>query len=378
MFRTYCRLNVSKVTVTKTAAKPIAAAAAMTNRAMSAYSGNIYPVAISEQLATLGFKSNLWLTERQMSAFGVTLLADQKEKGFKTTTANGTPYMLYNAMQTSDPAKIEASKGKLAAYNALTKEKFFGNLEAAFNAEMSKYKVNEWIGEKEVQGLNLALQANATPVSIQMEFEDTVSTPEGNKVEKKVVTKSYYNVAQLQNPEVVEKIRKAYPISTSTGKRYTPYMAIPLLKVALERNYESPFWTTMQGAQALGLIVKDPMAGVDIAVTDNKVLTFYNASQTSNPSKVATAAYRAQFAPRSAFSGSPYPEPTNSALSTAALKKKLRSVYWLTEKQAAFLGVSVLDGQEPTEVVMNDGIIRLYNADQTNGKEAIEARNRGK
>jgi len=346
-------------------------------KAVSALSGNAYPAEIAEQLAKMGFSSNVWLTERQMATVGVSLLDEQRGKGFTSTTKDGKSFLLYNASQTSDPAKIESRKGKLTSVNALTGDRMYGDIEVALNSAMSKYTQNEWVTESAVQDLGLALKADATPVSVTLQFRETEAdgTAAG---EARTVTKTYYNVAEVTNAGVIPMAKKLYPISSTTGKRYSVQVAMPLLRAALENKYDSPFWTTLHGAQAMGLVVKDPTAGVDVAVSNSKVTTFFNACQTSNPAKVATQAYRAQFSPRSAMSGAPYPEPANAELSAAALKRKFRSVYWLTQKQAAFLGVQIMANQEPVEVAMSDGVIRVYNAEQTTGKDILEARYKGK
>jgi hypothetical protein len=346
-------------------------------KAVSALSGNAYPPQIAEDLSKLGFASNVWLTEGQMGKAGVTLLEAQRGKGYTSTTTDGKSFMLYNATQTSDPATIEARKGKLTSTNAVTGERMYGDIEAALNSAMTKYTQNEWVTEAIVQGLGLTLKAGATPVSVTLQFRETDA--EGTAAgEARTVTKTYYNIAEVANADVIPMARKVYPVSSTTGKRYAAQVALPLLRAALENKYDSPFWTTLHGAQSMGLVVKDTTAGVDVAVTNSKVTTFFNACQTSNPAKVATQAYRAQFAPRSAMSGAPYPEPANAELSAAALQRKYRSVYWLTQKQAAFLGIQIMANQEPVEVSMSDGVIRVYNAEQTTSKDAVEARYKGK
>ena len=75
------------------------------------------------------------------------------------------------------------------------------------------------------------------------------------------------------------------------------------------------------------------------------------------------------------MSGKVYVDSTVRALSTAAIKNQHSSVYWLTRKQATFLGFEITAGQEPTEITMEQGPpIRVFNASQTNSKDAIEAR----
>lgn len=346
-------------------------------RAVSAISGNAYPAPMATQMVQMGFSSEAWLTEKQMELVGVTLKPEQNGKGFAATTAEGKSFMLYNASQTSDATKVEAAKDrKLIATYALTGERFFGDIQSALNSNMSKYSTNEWLTQTQVEGLGLALKPGAVPVTITLQLRETAE--DGETATERTMTKSYFNIGELVDATAISTIRKLFPISVSTGKRYSNSMAVPLLRAALENKFTSPFWTTLNGAQALGLVVKDPSAGVDVPVSNSKVVTLFNACQTDNANKLATAAYRAQFAPRSAISGAPYPEPANTELAQAALKQRFRSVYWLTQKQAAFLGVEILAGQQPSQITMPDGVLNVFNAEQTTGKEMLEARYRGK
>ena len=118
----------------------------------------------------------------------------------------------------------------------------------------------------------------------------------------------------------------------------------------------------------MGLSVKNASAGVDIAGK-----TFFNAA------KVAAQTYKASVTnaplqPRSATSGVMFAGSAAYALSRSAMKNRHSSVYWLTQKQATFLGVVIKDGETPTEITMEDHSVRLFNASQTNNKDAIEAR----
>jgi len=240
---------------------------------------------------------------------------------------------------------------------------------------MGSYKTNEWLLDTEAEALGLTMKAGSTAVEVTTQMEETVTNPDGT-VATTITSKmkKYYNGECLEKPELLLKYRSIFPISASSGKRYSTFMAMPLMKVALERGYDSPFWITLQGVTTAGLLVKDTTAGVDVRINDTKIMTFYNACQTNNAKKVATMAYKAQFAPRSAVTGSPYPEPAMSTLSAAALRLKVRSVFWMTAKQAEFLNVQILPDQQPTEVPMNDGMMMVYNAQQTTGQASIESR----
>lgn len=344
-------------------------------QAFSAASGARYPTAVAEKLAQRGFPSTLWLTEKQMKFAGVQLAPDQKEKGYAMTTETGVNFLLYNAAQTTDAKRVEAMKGRLVPYYALTGEKIPGDMAVVFGAQAANYPTNRWFSKKELEGLGLKVKATAKPVTVSFQFKDTVKNADGTEVaQERNVTKDFFNVTELETPEVEQKIAAMYPISASTGRKYHKKIAVALLRVALEKGYSNPFWTTLQNAQSLGLTVKNTSAGVDISVGKDKTMTFYNAEETSNAGKIASAAYKAQFAPRSAMSGAAYPDPANTELVAAALRNRHRSVYWLTQKQAQFLNVSILPGQQPTEVKTSDGTIRVFNADQTSDRKAIEER----
>ena len=100
MFRSFLRMNVATATTAKTAA----------SCAMSAAIGSAYPAAMAETLDKMGFASNLWLTERQTKAVGLAVSPAQKDKGFAAKFKDGVDYMIYNAEQTTDPAKVGTLK----------------------------------------------------------------------------------------------------------------------------------------------------------------------------------------------------------------------------------------------------------------------------
>ena len=358
-----------KTSIQVTAKKPSAF------RAVSAASGAAYPAAIAESLDKLPFASNLWLSERQMKVIGVAVAPAHKGKGFTSKGKGGITFSLFNADQTTDRAKVETFKGRMVATSALTGEKMIGDVAQALTSSVANFPTNEWLSAKEVEGLALALKPNATPVAVSFKFTDKTELADGKEsVAEREVTKMFYNVADVAKPEAVAQAAKMIPMSASSGKAYSKNMVLPLLRAAIANKFTSPFWTTLSGAQAMGLLVKDAKAGVEIAVSSSKTMTFFNAEQTNNAAKVAAHAYKAQFQPRSAMSGSPYPEPTSSALSAASMKNRHKSVFWLTFKQASFLGVEILPGQKPTEVPMSEGSIKVFNADQTSSKETIEAK----
>ena len=167
--------------------------------------------------------------------------------------------------------------------------------------------------------------------------------------------------------------KRLSPISASTGRKYAKEIAVQLLREALQKRYESPFWLTQNACRVLGLTLKPQSEGVPVSVaSSSKQIVLFNADCTNNPSKVASESYKAQFQPRSAVSGALYPEPTSSELSSFALKNKFRSLYWLTYKQASFLGVDIVPGQKPAEVFLGSVYVKVYNADQTTNKKKVE------
>ena len=362
-------------------AQPEAVAKAAKMYPVSASSGKAYSsnMALPMLRAAIANKytSPYWITLSEAKAMG--LLVKDASAGVEIAvwTSKETPKvmaMFFNAEQTTDPAKVEAFKGRMKPTHALTGEKIDGPL----SASAAKFPTNEWVSDKEVVGLALALKPNATPVSLTIKFTDKMALPDGKEsVTEREVTRVFYNVADVAQPEAVAKAAKMYPVSASSGQAYSSNMALPMLRAAIANKYTSPFWTTLGGAQAMGLLVKDASAGVEIAVSADKVMTFFNADQTNNAAKVAAHTYKAKFQQsdqRSAMSGNTFIGSAQTALSTAAMKNRHSSVYWLTRKQATFLGFEITAGQEPTEIAMNEGSIRVFNASQTNNKDAIGAR----
>ena len=275
--------------------------------------------------------------------------------------------MIYNAEQTTDRAKVEALLNKGSATNALTGDaiKYRANA-ITLTASAAKFPTNKWLSDKEVEILALTLKPNATPVSHKWTVK-----PSGREE-----TRVFYNIADVANPQTVADAAKLYPVSAASGQAFSGDLALTLLRAAIANKYKSPFWTTLAGAEMIGLQITDVNAGVStpVSVRFPGSKTFFNAAQTNNPAKVETAAYKAKFQPRSAMSGGMYNGPAQTVLSTAAMENRHSSVYWLTRKQATFLGVEIMPGEKPTEIATDEGSIRLFNASQTNSKDAIRAR----
>ena len=345
--------------------------------AISAISGQHYPKKISEELAQKKFKSNVWLTETQMKLADVTLKPKERENGYSLTTIDGIERgVIYNASQTSSPERVEALTGKLGSFMALTGTEFSRGLAIAFVKYAGMYPSNEWVTAKQVNMLELKLKPGARAVNVAYSSLSNSETVEAdiNSTDPEA-TIPFYNVSDLETPEIMKKMRNLYPISASSGRRYTRDIALRLLRAVIKRGFDSPFWLTLGSMQNMGLRVKGNLAGTTILVNQQgKELVLFNASQTNAPNKVATETYRAQFHPRSAMSGALYPEPTSSELSAAALRYKHKSIYWLTFKQASFLGVEILKNQKPVEVRMGDGTVQVYNANQTTDREKLESR----
>ena len=158
MFRSILRMNVATATTAKTAA----------SRAMSAATGSTYPAVMAETLDKMGFASNLWLTEGQMKTVGLAVNPAQKDKGFLSKGSNGFPYVLYNAEQTTDPAKVgNLRRATSSATYALTGQKIAGpDIISSLTASAAKFPTNEWLSDKEVEGLALALKPNASATEI--------------------------------------------------------------------------------------------------------------------------------------------------------------------------------------------------------------------
>ena len=227
-------------------------------RAVSAATGAAYPAAIAESLDKLPFASNLWLSERQMKTIGVAVAPAHAGKGFTSKGKGGITFSLFNADQTTDRAKVETFKGRMVATSALTGEKMIGDVAQALTSSVANFPTNEWLSAKEVEGLALALKPNATPVAVSFKFTDKTELADGKEsVAEREVTKMFYNVADVAKPEAVAQAAKMIPMSASSGKAYSKNMVLPLLRAAIANKFTSPFWTTLSGAQAMGLLVKD-------------------------------------------------------------------------------------------------------------------------
>ena len=197
MFRSILRMNVATAITAKTAA----------SRAMSAATGKAYPAAMAETLDKMGFASYLWLTETQMKSVGLAVSPAQKDKGFNAK-GDFSGFVLYNAEQTTDPAKVEALKGRMVATNALNGKKMKGKRASALTASASKFPTNEWVSDWDVKNLPLALKPNATPVSVTYKVRDNADGKES--VTEREVTTVFFNVADVANPRAVANAAKMY------------------------------------------------------------------------------------------------------------------------------------------------------------------------
>ena len=336
-------------------------------RAFSAASGLPYPQEKRNELSRLGFKSDLWLTEKQMRLAGVTLKPDAKGKGYETSYPGGESYTIYNATQTTDHELVESLKGRLISTNALTGEVIGSVFSTVLVHHIGSYPKNEWITEKQIAKLGLKLKKKNRPVKIKIHNvqkqpnneQKTLGSPHDSFL-------SYYNIAELENPEVIKKMKTIYPISVATGRIYTQKIAYELLNWAYERNLDSPFWLTQDKAEALGVSIINEKDGIELTLTPHHIrMKLFNASSTSSAKKIASGAYSTKFYPRSALSDAIYPEPTRTALREATLRHKYKSMYWLTYKQATFFGVKIFPGQFGIKTKINDTFVNLFNATQT-------------
>jgi len=334
-------------------------------RAISAATGNRFPPEAAAALDSLPFTSPLWLTAGQASRFGVTIKAEEVGKGFVSKMPTGAEVTFYNAEQTSDASRVVSLKGHGRPVHALSQEPLPEDARKAIALAPTKFDSNEWISEMDIEGLGLTLTEGSQPVAVTFYFKE----------EEKKIVKQYYNIAQIKEIAMVQGFQQVYPISVSSGRRFDLRIAHALLRAGHENKFTSPFWLTLSGVQRLGLVVADPTAGTDISLAQDTIVTFFNAEQTDNPIKVATAAYSAKSQPRSSMSGRPFPEVVSSVLRNASHTNKFSSVYWITPKQAELFGIQIKDGAVPTTVSRTDGPDwRIYNLDQTNGGgKTIEA-----
>lgn len=346
--------------------------------------GDPFDPHISVQLQSRSqFPSDLWLSEADLIHVGVNVLPNQIGKGVMVgpmkegvpglSSATGTLY--YNAVQTSNPGEVTEFSNRKNPLYAISGHRVGRSIAGVLTQTFfeRKFSTNEWVSEKEIRILGITLKPHSTPVSITLQFVDSTKAGDGQEWQREhSVDKTFYNVADVENIDVVRRCSEIYPISVCTGKRYSPHVALPLLAHTLHFKYASPFWITERNVASLSLKLLEGAQGIDLAVSRTAVLTLFNAEQTNGPQRVAAAAHKNGHRNKSAVSGSTYPELANNILTAAALKQRLTSPFWLTKGQAKKLGVDILPEQQPTDVFINENKLQLYNADQTSGRDQIE------
>ena len=344
----------------------------VTTRAISAATGMQYPFGVSQEMAKLGFSSNIWLTEKQLMISGVSIEKAQQGKAFKYSIA-GNCLLLYNASQTTRPDEIERLTGRLKPTNLFTDFEIRDESARTLTQNIGNYQKSEWITAQQVEALGLDLKSGAKTVTT------VVNLPHKNGQTEKLHCKvKFYNVAELKDLSILHRMKTMLPISAKTGRKYKANLAMQLLNFAIRNGFSSPFWITQSLIKDLKLQIsadsKPYVVSMMNAANTKSDLELYNASQTDAPHKVAAHAYEQTFRPRSAISGSHFPKDIASILNLSSMRSKLESVYWLTKNQAATLGVDIISGQEPTEIYIGMEKRLMYNGDQTTNKTKIESR----
>lgn len=360
MFRSVLRRLLPTVT---TAAPPSALPAQF-----SACTGHPYPGDTARKMAALGFTSTTWLTRRQMDLVGVSLLPGQEGKCYTFTDRDGIAVEMYNVDQTSDPAQLVDLRGRLVPRDAFTGQKILADpVRRALIQGVRPYPSNTWLTEQQVHALGLALKAGAHARVVETTYTD--------KEQQREIATRWYNVGELEQPSLAEKAARLYPLSAVTGRRCNVAMALPLVRVALEKEYSSPIWLTEHTAQSMGVAIKPGEVGISVGVHDGQeeFPVLFNAQQTNNPITVARAANGRSFTPRSAMTGMPYPDPTRSQLKAAAFKNKDFTLYWLTKYQGRFMCVEMLPDAVPTPVEVEGRTVYYYNAAQTTDRDVVVA-----
>ena len=361
--------------------------------------GKPYPQIISNKLQSLGYPSFLWATRKQIALVGVEILRSELDKGIscseliklqqheaseETSSSedffeNFTPSttsttlvegeILYNASQTTNCKKIESLVGRLLPVDALNSLPIPSPVAEALTEAIEDYPKNEWISEEFFE-LGIQPREKARPLFITIDHSRTETLhPRSyhSYHDPSITNATYYNIADIKNQDRVEWIRKIYPCSASTFKPYIGAISSRLLTVALLRNYQSPLWITSNGAKWVNSEILNKDSGVTLAYPQNLVL--YNIEETKDSVRVQKMLGVTKSPARSAFTGELYPGHVQKHLCVYQKRKKYAHSYWLTQRQASLLDVS-LSGT-PLSINMDNKEVQLYNVEQSSTPDLV-------
>eukprot|EP00760_Papus_ankaliazontas_P012021 PhM_4_TR15170/c0_g1_i1/m.58631 len=379
-----------------------------TNRwAINAITGLQYPSFLQAELAAKNFPSVLWLTPKQMFFLDVGVLPDQQGKAHECRMHRTDSVMtLYNSLQTTDPEKVQAWVG-VYPRRALSNLSLPYSIAPALIKETIEkcHRSAHWINAFEVEALGVGLQPGAEPISVSTNSKRDAAPATEKALDELVALERdefgmildqpspavvdalqtrLYNVDHVVDKVLIERLRRLYPISVSSGMYYvTPRVVTQLLRRTVEENFTYPFWVTEYALAPTEIkIVDDRPAVVTYSELSGQPKTFqvYNAQQTSAPHVVCTMAYESRSRPLSAITGKPFDHRVSDRLRRAASQLGYKSVFWLTLDQMHSLGCTLKEAEAAHVGIISEssGECALYNAEQTTDPHRVVCAGRDK
>ncbi|KNH05564.1 mitochondrial RNA-binding protein RBP38 [Perkinsela sp. CCAP 1560/4] len=305
---------------------------------ISVGSGKTYKGSFADELAKHNFPSAYWINAEALRKLDISVKPDQVDHGI--TLHKG---VLYNASQTTNPAKIEALSGRLQPKFAISGSP----MRMEEKILIPEKGENSWLTEPQVLALQLTVKPNSPSAKIDID---------GKQIK-------CFAIDSIVESEKLKKVLAIQHFALATGMPYKGTMMMPLIKDTMEKNFSSGIWMTSARIEKLGAKLKPGQTPT--VIHGEKSAELYNADQLEDKS-AAVAQFEEKMSYQiSGASGKNFPKHISDQLWAKVKENPSFSRYWLTKTQAYKDG-GALQGEEPVEVNDNEkgGMMSYYNASQ--------------
>ena len=315
-----------------------------------------FPKAMATELERLEYSSNLWISQAYCQDIGLLPRPEEFQKG---VCYGLTREWLYNAEQMQDVDKVSTRCSKQTPRMAITGQPICGKHLSVFSA-IKDYEENSWIREKVAEKLSLHVLPSARGVSVEVETKG------------KSETVTLYNIAHIQEKEALLKAAHMQFISGAFAQDIVTSQTMPFIHATIEKGYETGIWVSQEYLAQIGVQAmpgEDPTfyeveCGSVLRYKNFDSAPFFHASQCENAEKVIEHVHFMQKVPLCTSTGQRYPEDIERQLYEISQETPGLSQFWLDERQACTVGVSIT-ANTGIPVTLRGKQFILYNTSQT-------------
>ena len=225
-------------------------------RQIAAITGRPFDAKTAAHLSSLGFKSPHWISLR-----GTQLLGVDVEDGAQAAKIYSTEMLVYNAAQTTDPAKVAKFVGRMEPRWAVTREPV-----PSSQPLLSETGDNLWLTKLHIEALGMHVKDSAKPQDI--------STP------AQVLYTECYSIDSIEEGQKLQKVIKKYNIWRNAAFFHNAYEGLlPLLRDSMKKGFTSPLWVSTAEVDNLALAAKKNALPTSINPGDGAEYRVYNADQ---------------------------------------------------------------------------------------------------